>query len=263
MKGTIVTLLMLGGAAAAGTAAAYLANGYIEDTVEQRRTQLESQYAAVKVVVAAADLQPGAFLSPQNVAVRDVPAAFLHAEAIRAERWGEIAGRLLARPLRSGEPLLTVHLAQDASAGFSAQLTEGMRALTFPVDEESSISGMLAPGDRIDLFFTTTNANETTTLPLLSDVQVIATGMRTLANEHHPDVQNQRQYRAVTVSVKPQDAAKITLAQEAGKLTVALRQPGDARALQMSRITKQNLLFGEPSRRSGMRKRIEIILGGV
>src|SRR5690606_37333641 len=101
------------------------------------------------------------------------------------------------------------------------------------------------------------------TLPLLSGVPVIATGMRTLSNEHHPEVQNQRQYRTVTVSVKPQDAAKITLAQESGKLTVALRRPGDARALELPRLTKRSLLLDESSPRVNPRRRIEVILGGV
>lgn len=264
MKGTIVTVLMLGGAAAAGGGAAYLANAYIEDSIAQKRAELDAQYAPEKVIVAAHDLRPGVTLSAQSVAVREVPGAFLHAEAIRADRWGEVAGRFLAKPLRSGEPVLMAHLAQDPSAGFSSQLAEGMRALTFPVDEESSISGMLAPGDRIDLFFTTTNGNEAMTLPLLSNVHVIATGVRTLTNDNHPEVQGQRHYRTVTVSVTPQDAAKITLAQDAGKITITLRQPEDRAELQLPRITKRTLLFGEPTLRSGsLRQRIEVILGGV
>ncbi len=264
MKGTIVTVLMLGGAAAAGSGAAFLANGYIETSIAQRRAELDAQYAPEKVIVAAHDLRPGVPLSAQNVAVREVPGAFLHADALRASRWSDVSGRFLAKPLRSGEPVLTAHLAQDFAAGFSSQLAEGMRALTFPVDEESSISGMLAPGDRIDLFFTTTSGHETTTLPLLSNVHVIATGMRTLTNDNHPDVQLQRQYRTVTVSVTPQEAAKITLAQDAGKITITLRQPEDRADLRLSRITKQTLLFGEPVNRSlGTRRRIEVILGGV
>jgi pilus assembly protein CpaB len=264
MKGTIITILMVGGAAAAGSAAAYFANDYIEETVAQRRAELDAQYAPVKVIVAAHDLRPGVPLSAQSVAVREVPGAFLHAEAIRADRWKDVAGRVLARSLQSGEAVLMAHLAQDLAAGFSAQLAAGMRALTFSVDEESSISGMLAPGDRIDLFFTTTNGNETTTLPLLSNVQVIATGMRTLSNENHPTVQEQRQYRAVTVSVSPQEAAKITLAQDAGKITITLRQPGDAADVRMSRITKHTLLFGDQlARLTTPRRRIEVILGGI
>jgi pilus assembly protein CpaB len=264
MNGTIVTILMLGGALAAGGAAAYFANEYIDESLAERRAELDAQYSTVKVIVAAQDLRPGTILSAQTVAVREVPNAFLHEEAIRAERWGEFAGRVLARPLRSGEPVLLAHMAKDPSAGFSAQLADGMRALTFPVDEESSIAGMLAPGDRIDLFFTTTHGNETTTLPLLANVQVIATGMRTLTNEHHPEVQGQRHYRTVTVLVTPQDAAKITLAQDAGKLTITLRRPLDEAPLTLSRITKQHLLFGEPTTRTSLaRRKVEIILGGV
>jgi hypothetical protein len=39
MKGTLTTVLMIGGALAAGSAAAYFTNGYIDKTVEQRRAE--------------------------------------------------------------------------------------------------------------------------------------------------------------------------------------------------------------------------------
>jgi len=264
MKGTMVTVLMVGGALAAGGAAAYFANGYIDHTVAQRRAELDAQYSPVKVVVAAQDLRAGMFLSGQTVAVREVPHAFLHSEAILAGSWNAVAGRVLARPLRSGEPVLLSHLAQDVGAGFSSQLAEGMRALTFPVDEEASISGMLAPSDRIDIFFTTMSGNETVTLPLLMNVPVIATGIRTVTNESYVGKQEQGQYRTVTVTVTPQDAAKITLAQDAGKISIALRQPQDDADLQIARVTKRTLLYGNPTvRHTAARKRIEVILGGV
>jgi pilus assembly protein CpaB len=264
MKGTIVTVLMLSGALGAGCAAAYFANNYIEHTVAQRRSELDAQYSPVKVVVAATDLSPGMPLSSKTVAIRDVPHAFLHAEAVLADQWRSVTGRVLARPLRSGEPVLISHLAEDLSAGFSSQLAPGMRALTIPVDEESSISGMLAPADRIDLFFTTTSGNETVTLPLLMNVPVIATGVRTLANETHIGNERMGQYRTVTVSVTPVDAAKITLAQDAGKITITLRQPQDAAEIAIARITKDTILNGPRLARTIIpRRRIEVILGGM
>mgnify|MGYP003576677433 FL=1 len=138
-----------------------------------------------------------------------------------------------------------------------------MRALTFPVDEESSIAGMLAPSDRIDIFFTTTNGNETVTLPLLTNVPVIATGVRTVTNENY--LKNaQGQYRTVTVSVTPENAAKITLAQDAGKITITLRQPEDTADVRMTRISKNTLLYGNRVANRGVtRRRIEVILGGI
>ena len=263
MKGTIVTVLMVAGALGAGSAAAYFANDYIDRTVKQRKAEIDSQYAPANVVVASADLRPGTFLSGQTVAVREVPRAFLHSDAILAEDWSAVAGRVLSHVVRSGEPVLQSHLAQDVGAGFSSQLNEGMRALTFPVDEESSISGMLAPGDRIDIFFTTSTNNESITLPLLTNVAVIATGVRTVTNASYLDERRANAYSTVTVSVAPEDAAKITHAQDAGKITITLRQPKDSAPIQVARITKGTLLSGPRTGKFVPRHRVEIILGGT
>ncbi|HEY5760806.1 MAG TPA: Flp pilus assembly protein CpaB [Steroidobacter sp.] len=265
MKGIWITTLMLGGALAAGGGAAYFVKGYIHGEVQAEREQLQKQYRLVNVVVAKADLSSGSVLSSQTVAVREVPNTFLHADAVRSEQWGSIAGRVLSRPVHGGETILNSHLAQGAGAGFSAQLPEGMRALTFPVDEEASIAGMLAPGDRIDLLFTTAAANDSVTLPLLLSVPVIATGLRTQANEHSlPDRLQSGPFRTITVAVTPGDAAKITLAQEAGRISVALRQPNDQTITRIARVTKTSLLKGDtPIVPSRPRLRVQVILGGV
>lgn len=265
MKGIWITTLMLGGALAAGGGAAYFVKSYINDEVQAEREQLQKQYRLIDVVVAKTDLPAGSVLSGQTVAVREVPNTFLHADAVRSEHWGEIAGRVLSRSVRSGETILSSHLAQGAGAGFSAQLPEGMRALTFPVDEEASIAGMLAPGDRVDLLFTTAAANDSVTLPLLFSVPVIATGVRTQGNEHSlPDRLQSAPFRTITVAVSPTDAAKITLAQEAGRITVTLRQPNDQTITRIARVTKTSLLRGDsPVASSRPRLRVQVILGGV
>lgn len=264
MKSGLVTGLMIVGALGSGAAAAYFADGYIENTVKARRAELDSQYQPARVAVANADLRPGTFLSSQNVAVREMPRAFLHTDAVLADNWNSIAGRVLVHPIKSGEPVLQSHLAGDIAAGFSSQLAAGMRALTFPVNDEASIAGMLAPGDRIDIFFTTTSGNESVTLPLLLNIPVIATGIRTVTNARYlEDKQQPRQYNTITVSVTPEDAARITLAQDAGKITITLRQPRDDRPIQIARITKNTLLNGNRiARLSPARPRVEIILGG-
>jgi pilus assembly protein CpaB len=264
MKGSTITILMLSGALAAGGAAAWLSSGYIDQRIASRQAQLEAQYQPVRAVVASTDLQPGTFVGADTVSVREVPKAFLHSEAVLADDFGSIAGRMLARSVKRGETVLLSHIADDATAGFSSQLQAGMRALTFPVDDESSISGMLSPGDRIDIFFTTSSNNENLTMPLLYDVPVIATGVRTKVNASYVDErQPATQYQTVTVSVKPEDAAKITLAQDAGKITVTLRQPDDGAAVQVARLTKTALLQGPKAfTPAAHRHRIEIILGG-
>jgi pilus assembly protein CpaB len=265
VKGAFVSVLMMGGALAAGCAAAYFADEYIEKSISERRAALDAQYQPVSVVVAGTDLRAGSLLSSQTVAVREMPRAFLHSDAVLAEKWSDIAGRVLAHAVRSGEPVLRSRLAQDMSAGFSGQLSAGMRALTFPVDEESSLSGMLSPGDRVDIFFTTTAGNETVTVPLLVSVPILATGIRTVANAAFvPDRQQAGSYRTVTVSVSPEDAAKITLAQDSGKITLTLRQPEDQDRGQVARITKSALLYsGRNIRPATSRVKVEIIIGNM
>jgi pilus assembly protein CpaB len=265
MKGSVITALMIAGALGASGAAAYLADNYIEKTISTRRAALDTQYRAVRVVVANSDLRPGASLSAQTVAIREIPRLFLHSEAVPAESWSTVAGRVLAHPVKSGEPVLLSHIASDLAAGFSSQLAAGTRALTFPVDDQSSISGMLAPGDHIDIFFTTLSGNESVTLPLLFDVPVIATGMRTATNAAYLDQKRPgAQYSTVTVSVTPDDAARITLAQDAGKITITLRQPNDDRIVRIGRVTKQSLLQPDRIVKAVTRRpRVEIILGGA
>ena len=264
MKGSLVSMLMIGGALATGAGAAYFANAYIDGAVAKQRAALDAQYEPTRVLVASSDLRAGALLSAQTIAVREVPRAFLHAAAIDADDWGSVAGRVLAHDVRSGEPVLQSHLARGLGAGFSTQLAAGMRAFTFPVDEESSIAGLLSPGDRIDIFFTTTSGNEPITLPLLVDVTVIATGVRTLNHDSSLVERQQSPFRTVTVSVAPQDAARITLAQDAGKISLALRQPTDVAPIELTRITKSTLLHGQRvAKASASRGRIEVILGGV
>lgn len=264
MKGSVITTLMVLGALSAGGAAAYLADGYIENTVNARRAELDARYEPVRVVVANSDLRPGVFLSNQTVAVREIPRNFLHSDAILASHWSEAAGRVLAHGMRSGEPVLEAHLARDVAAGFSSQLAPGMRALTFPVDDQASIAGMLSPGDRIDILFTATSGNEAITMPLLLDVPVIATGVRTVANAAHLDQKHPaRQFNTITVSVTPDNAARITLAQDAGRINVALRQPRDDQPAQIPRITKRSLIDGDRlTKPAVIRPRVEIILGG-
>lgn len=263
MKGIWTTTLMIGGALAAGGGAAYFAKGYINREMRAEREQLHSQYQLVNVVVAKADLAPGAVLSNQTVALREVPKTFLHTDAVRSEHWADIGGRVLSRAVRGGETILTSHLAQGAGAGFSAQISEGMRALTFPVDEEASIAGMLAPGDHIDLLFTTAAANDSVTVPLLFAVPVIATGLRTQSNENAlPERLQSGPFRTITVAVTPVDAAKITLAQEAGRISVALRQSNDQTLTHIARITKSSLLRGDAPQ-GPSRPRVQVILGGV
>jgi pilus assembly protein CpaB len=96
--------------------------------------------------------------------------------------------------------------------------------MTLQVDEINSISGMLDPGDVIDLIVSVDRKGRKRTLPLLQGVKVMATGQR-LAED--PASGERRQFSTVTIDIAPQQAAVLILARETGRITALLRNPGD------------------------------------
>lgn len=258
MKIKRLTIILIVIALVAGGAAAYGAKNYIEGAVAQYRAELESRYAKVKVAVAADNLPAGTQLGPANVVAREVPKEFLHKDAVRIEQWGQFNGRRSRADLTRGAPILRSHMLSANGGRFAQLLDSGKRALTVPVDKISSISGMLAPGDQVDILLTLRKDKEPVTFPLMKDLPVLATGVRT--NELN---QGPAAYNTVTLVVDPEQAAKIVHAREVGSLTVVLRAENDDSDNWPDRITLASLL-GESKvvvkRRPA--RRIEVILGG-
>jgi len=218
--------LMLGGALALGIVAAILSQKMLKEEQERLRSKFLHDSKEVFAVVARQDMPRGARVQPALFQRRKVPSEFLHSSAITPENFGQYIGQKLGAPLKHGEPLLNVHL-ESTAAVFSSTLESGNRALTTEVDEVNSISRMLRPSDHIDLMATArhTGLNGTeVTFPLLSNVEVLATGQVTRKR----DGTNQpHTYTTITLSVSPQDAERIIVAKSSGKLTAVLRNPDD------------------------------------
>jgi pilus assembly protein CpaB len=183
-------------------------------------------HVMVKVVVAKRDLERGAPIGKENFELRPIPQEYVHASALRKEQFAQYVGQRLAVGLKRGEALLEAHL-EAATTVFSATLPKGHVALTTEVDEVNSISGMLRPADHIDLIVTArpTKGNQPeTTFPLMSNVEVLATGQVTRKR----DGTNQpRVYTTITLALKPEDADRVVVAKSSGKLTAVLRNPDD------------------------------------
>ena len=106
----------------------------------------------------------------------------------------------------------------------SKLISPGRRALTIPVDDESSISTMLKPGDLIDLIVTLQSAEKTATLPLMQGVKILATGNQLDSSSINSESTG---YTNITLDVSADDAKNITLAASLGKISAILRNPND------------------------------------
>jgi len=182
----------------------------------------------VAVIVAKRDLAKGTRLSADSLAVRPVPQKFSHSVAVVPEQFDRIDGQVLAYPVKSGEMILWGLLEDKKSPTFSARVEAGRRAMTVPVDEINSISGMLEPGDTIDLMVTIERKDKKITFPLLQSVRVMATGQRSADD---PKSGERRRYSTVTLDTSPAQAQRVIVAREAGKITALLRNPQDKQAI--------------------------------
>ena len=253
------SILLLGAIASAG-GAAYFTDDYIKGAINTEKERINSQYKPIKVIVATRELHPGDIMNPGNLAIREVPNGFVHSSVYRENAADSLVGRKLIQSVGAGEAILSSFVASRKGGGFSHLVEEGKRALTFPVDIVSSMSGLLRPGDHIDLLFTVQSNNNPVTVPLLKDVNILATGDIIDDNGMLNEMGN---YQTITLSVSPLDAAKITHAKEAGTLTVMLRSADKGTGgVEFNERVTTNTLLGNVKKPKSKYRKVDIIIGG-
>lgn len=216
----LLVALVIGGFAAFGV------NRYIKGRVDQLEAQAKGR--KVRVVVPKEDLPKGTVLTSKLVAVREIPMEYAHTNAVTPDQFERVENQKLAYPAARGEMLLWSLLEGERVPSFSSRLTAGHRAVTMQVDEVNSISGMLEPGDRIDLMVSVRKENHTYMFPLLQNVDVLATGARADVVSGADGKEQRRSFTTITLEATPEDAQRVLAAREVGKVAAVLRAPGDA-----------------------------------
>lgn len=243
-----------------GVGGVYLANKLIQEQISEKEKALHGQLKTVQVVVPTRDLQRGERVSAGDMSIREVPEDYADRNSVTPDRFETAIGQALVSDLQEGRALLWAHLESGVVPTFSGKLPVGMRAVTVTVDQISSISGMLAPKDRVDLVMTMQDGNKSATFPLLKKVQVLATGTRiepgNTAQGGQPEA-----YSTVTLLLSPEDAKKVILAQDSGKMQAVLRNPDDDKPTSDEKITVSALLNHSNSGKQAAGT--EYIIGGA
>lgn len=180
----------------------------------------------VEVMVAANDLQVGTRVEPADVKIIKIPAADLPPGAPR--RKADVIGHGVILPISKGEFILPNRLAaENAGAGLPSLIPPGMRAVSVRVNDVASVSGFVTPGTRVDVLVTGSGggSGEQQTTTVLQNVQVLASG-HTLERSSTGEAQNTA---VVTLLVTPEDAQRLTLATNEGRIQLALRNPVDTK----------------------------------
>lgn len=188
------------------------------------------------------------------VAVKALPVGtIIDAESFRFQPWPKdlvedayflqgkveptsLAGSVVRNAITAGQPVTLGALIKPGDRGFlAAALGPGMRAITVPVNAQSSVSGFIFPGDRVDVMLTQSVSGGGDGDPLkvsetiVRNVRVLATDKRTTALDESgkPVV---RSVANVTIEVTPKIAEKIQVAQTVGALSLSLRSIADTTA---------------------------------
>lgn len=169
------------------------------------------------VVVAAKDMAPGSRLSPADLAIRRLPAAVVPSGALT--RRAAAVGRVLAAPIRTGEPLTDVRL---VGAADTALTTGDPNAATVPVRlADPDVADLLRPGIRVDVV---TLDPDHQSDPVLAENATVVTVRDTTTPTSAITATDQNQTgRLVLVALPKQFATRLAAASLRQPVTVTLR----------------------------------------
>jgi pilus assembly protein CpaB len=189
-----------------------------------RRTVASVKQANTQVVVAALDLQVGAKLEDKDLREIRLPGSELPQGYYQNK--ADVLGRGVVVPIAKGEFILPSKLAaENAGAGLPSLIPPGMRAVSVRVNEVVAVAGFVIPGTRVDVLLTgnPTGTNEPLTTTVLENVEVLAAGQK-LQRSAQGEPQS---VPVITLLVSPEDAQKLTMASNEGRIQLALRNPLD------------------------------------
>ena len=180
------------------------------------------------LVVAAVPLPLGTRLNASNLrtiqwpANQQVPGMFTRIE--------DVANRAIITPLAQNEPILEAKLAaKESGAGLSATIPEGLRGVSVAVNEVVGVAGFVTPGTMVDVLVTGRmigpGGQGDITRTILENIRVLAAGQKV-----EQDREGKPQTVAViTLLVTPDEASKLTMAANDGKIQLALRNTVDTK----------------------------------
>lgn len=203
-----------------------------EEEIQRARGQLS------QVVAAAVNIPAGTFLISEQLRTVSWPSASLPPGAIDNPLL--LLGRLTLRDFVAGEPILEFRLApKDATTGvMTFIIPSGKRAITVGVDQVSGVSGFILPDSHVDVIVTTQPPEgEKVSRTLLQNMRVLAAGQVIEQKEGKPVT-----VPTVTLAVTPEEAERLALAGNEGRLQLVLRKFGDHEEVRTRGVTVTRLL---------------------
>jgi len=181
----------------------------------------------VQAVAAAQDLPVGKLIKAADLKLitldrKDLPkGAFF--------KIPDVVDRAVTTHVISNELVLDRELAARGSGeGMTALIEPGMRAVSVPVNEISGVSGFIQPGTRVDVLYTRIfSDSDAGTTTVLQNIKVIAYGKQLEPQSKQVDSREAAKTTVATLMVTQEQAEKLALAVQRGRIQLVLRNPLD------------------------------------
>lgn len=200
-----------------------------------------------EVVVAKTDIPLGEKITAEHLTLLPMPNGSVPEGAFK--KTDLVVGRVAIIPIGVREPITNTKLAPEGTgAGLSAVIPAGYRAMTVKVDDVVGVSGFIMPGSFVDVvaIIVPPGSGAEQRGPIskivLQSIKVLASGPKidTPENQRTP-----AEVRAVTLQVTPEQAEKLVLAANEGKLQLVMRNYSDQDDADTRGANKNSLLLGE------------------
>jgi pilus assembly protein CpaB len=190
------------------------------------------------VIVAAVDIAPRAKIALSMLRRSRRSADEIDPDAVADER--QAAGKHALISIPAGSTITQSKIGRPADTVFAVRIPHGMRAVSIAIDRVKGVSGLVQPGDRVDVIAIPPRVNGAPkAYTIIRGAVVMALGNQletagaTTPNIASPD------FAAVTLAVSPQQADLLSMADVNTTLRLALRPPEEsARSL-----PPENLVF--------------------
>ena len=187
--------------------------------------------STVAYFVAARPLPRGTLARDEDFTVRSVPPERVPTGAIldTPEAKLGLPGSLVRRFVEAGSPVTLQDILRPRDRGFLASvLAPDSRAISIKVDEESGVSGLIRPGDNVDVVLTQVfekadPARRAMSETILQNIRVIAIDQEIVQGGRSIGAIVGKQAQTVSLELTPEQVKRVTVAKQLGTLSLAVR----------------------------------------
>ena len=188
----------------------------------QRQTNANTQ--PVHIIVAAQEIPARVPITVSMLGSVSRPANAVDPNAVTDPR--QVVGSLSLITIPAGAGLTAAMVGQPSDVGLTVRLKSGMRAVSISIDKVKGISGLVQPGDRVDVIAQPPKSGNAPppAATILRGVRVLSIGEALESSSATPSPQEQSA-TTVTLEVTPKQANLLVMADLNTSLRLALRSP--------------------------------------